>query len=181
MRFPRLALWVVALGCALPGVVLAALQASTARVMFSCTGPGGLHIEGTGSELLAEEKDEALVLTVPLGNVSTGIGLRDTHMREKYLETAKYPTAQLVVPRASLQFPADGASVEATAPGTLTLHGTSRPVSFHYKAAKNGATYDVQGDVRVNMNDYGITTPSYLGITVKPPVDITVTFRLLQT
>jgi len=32
----------------------------------------------------------------------------------------------------------------------------------------------------VNMNDYDIATPTYLGITVKPPVDISVTFRLVE-
>jgi polyisoprenoid-binding protein YceI len=181
MRFPRLAFLLAALACVLPGVVLAALKASEARVSFLCSGPGGLHIEGTGSQLLAEEKDEALVLSVPLDTVTTGIDLRDTHMHQKYLETAKYPTAALSVPRASLKFPADGESVEATAPGTLSIHGTSRPVTFHYRAVKKGAAYDVSGDVHLNMNDFGIATPGYLGITVKPPVDVSVVFRLLES
>ncbi len=178
MRFPRRALFMLAL---LPGVVFAALQASEAKVRFTCSGPGGLHIEGAGSELVTGEKGEDLVLTVPLEKVTTGIGLRDTHMREKYLETAKYPTAELSVPRATLKFPADGASLESTLPGTLTLHGTSRPVTFTYKASRKGAAYDVQGSVRINMNDFGIATPSYLGITVQPPVAISVSFRMLET
>jgi len=128
-----------------------------------------------------EAKGEAVVVTVPLSSITTGIGLRDTHMHEKYLESQKYPTAELSVPRAGLKFPEEGASTEATAQGTLTLHGTSLPVSVHYKASHQGAGYDVSGEVRINMNDYGIGTPSYLGITVKPAVDIAVTFRLLET
>jgi YceI-like domain len=181
MPLSRLAFSVVALGCVLPGIVLAALKASEARVSFTCFGPGGLHLEGTGSELLAEEKGEALVLSVPLDSVTTGIGLRDTHMHQKYLETAKFPTAELLVPRASLKFPVDGERVEATAPGTMSIHGTSRPVTFHYRAAKKGAAYDVSGDVHLDMNDFGIATPGYLGITVKPPVDVSVVFRLLES
>ena len=174
--------WVaVALWCAVPAVGLAAFQASQAKVSFSCSGPGGLRIEGTGSELQTADKGGALVLTVPLSKVSTGIGVRDTHMHDKYLEVAKYPNAELVVPRAGLKFPSDGSSVDASAPGTMTIHGTSRPVTFHYKAVRKGTAYDVQGDVHVNMNDYGIPTPSYLGITVKPPVDISVSFRLNET
>jgi polyisoprenoid-binding protein YceI len=179
----RLRAWtwgVVALGCALPGVVLGALHANSAKVVFTCSGPGGLRIEGTGTELLAEDKAGALVVTVPLASVTTGMSLRDTHMHEKYLESAKYPNAELSVPRTALKFPSDGSSIEATAAGTMSIHGTSRPVSFHYKAQRSGAAYDVQGDVHVNMNDYGITTPSYLGITVKPPVDVAVSFRLLD-
>jgi polyisoprenoid-binding protein YceI len=181
MRFRRLSWGVVALACAVPAVVLAALQASQAKVSFSCTGPGGLRIEGTGSELQSEDKGDAVVIVVPMAKVTTGIGVRDTHMHEKYLETPKYPTAELVVPRPGLKFPADGASVDATAPGTMTIHGKSRPVTFHYKAVRKGKAYDVQGDVHVNMNDYGIETPTYLGITVKPPVDITVSFRLVES
>jgi polyisoprenoid-binding protein YceI len=170
----------VALVFAVPGVVLAALQASQAKVTFSCSGPGGLRIEGTGNELQAMDKGDALVVSVPLQKVSTGMGIRDTHMHDKYLEVQKYPTAQLVVPRAGLKFPADGASVDASAPGTLSIHGTSKAVTFHYKAVKKGKAYDVQGDLHVNMNDYGIATPTYLGITVKPPVDIAVTFQLVD-
>ena len=162
-------------------LLLAGVEASAPKVTFSCTGPGGLHIDGTGSELQVKEAAGALVVTVGLDNLTTGIGLRDTHMKEKYLETQKYPTAELSVPRSGLQFPAEGATVEATAEGTLTIHGTAKPVSVHYKASRKGSSVDVQGEVRINMNDYGITTPSYLGITVKPPVDISVTFRLLET
>jgi hypothetical protein len=179
----RLGGWVwgvVALSCALPGLVLGAVHASSTKVVFTCSGPGGLRIEGTGRELLAEDRAGTLVVTVPLSSVTTGMSLRDTHMHEKYLESGKYPNAELSVPREGLRFPADGLSVEATAAGTMSIHGTSRPVSFHYKAQRSGAAYDVQGDVQVNMNDYGIATPSYLGISVKPPVDVAVSFRLLD-
>ena len=177
----RTAYSLVAILCVLPGLAWAVLKASDAKVSFTCVGPGGLHFQGTTSELNVEEQGGALVLKVPLGKLSTGIGVRDGHMREKYLETDKYPEAQLSVPRAALKFPAEGEKVEATAPGTMTIHGTSKPVTFHYKAVRHGAAYEVSGDVDINMNDYGITTPSYLGITVKPPVDISATFHLLET
>ena len=181
MRTPRLSLSVLVLACVLPALVYGALKASEGKVSFTCTGPGGLHIEGTSSELSVEARGEAVVVTVPLAPLATGIGLRDSHMHEKYLESKTYPTAELLVPRAGLQFPAEGQSVEATAPGTLSLHGTSKPVSVHYKASRHGGAYDVAGDVHIDMNDFNITVPSYLGIKVKPPVDIAVSFRLLET
>jgi polyisoprenoid-binding protein YceI len=181
MRFRRLTGVFLALGCALPGVVLAGMQANQAKVTFSCSGPGGLRIEGTGSELQAVDKGDALAITVPVAKITTGIGIRDTHMHGKYLESQKYPTAELVVPRSGLTFPADGKSVDASAPGTLTIHGKSKPVTFHYKATRKGKAYEVQGDVKVDMRDYGIETPTYLGITVKPPVDIAVSFQLVET
>jgi polyisoprenoid-binding protein YceI len=175
--------WVslVGLVCLVPGLAGAALQASEAKVGFTCLGPGGLHISGTGSELQLQDKGDVLVVTVPLGAVTTGIDLRDTHMREKYLETGQYPTAELSVPRSGVKFPADGETVDASAPGTLTLHGKSQAVTVHYKAVRKGNSYEVKGDFHLNMNDYGIVTPSYLGITVKPGVDVAVSFRLLES
>ena len=171
----------LALLCLLPGVAFAVLQASEAKVAFTCVGPGGLHVDGMGSDLQFQDTGGVLTLTVPLDKVSTGIGLRDTHMHEKYLETPKYPTAELSLPRPGVRFPNDGETVDASAPGTLTLHGKSLPVSVHYKAVRKGNAYQVQADFHLNMNDYGIVTPSYLGITVKPGVDVTVSFRLLES
>jgi polyisoprenoid-binding protein YceI len=175
------AVCLVALLLLLPGLAFALLQSSEAKVGFTCIGPGGLHVEGTGGELQVEDKGDVLLVTVPLTAITTGIGLRDTHMREKYLETPKYPTAELSVPRAGLKFPPEGETADGSAPGTLTLHGKSQPVSFHYRAVHKGKAYEVQADFHLNMNDFGIVTPSYLGITVKPGVDVTVSFRLLET
>ncbi len=177
----RLAWALLALACALPSVVLASLEASHAKVTFTCGGPGGLRFEGRGNELQATERGAELVVTVPVAKVTTGNSLRDTHMQARYLESDKYPTAELTVQRADLNFPSDGASVDATAPGTLSIHGVSRMVTVHYKAWRKGNIYDVQGDLHISMNDYDIPTPSFLGVTVKPPVDIDVFFQLLET
>ena len=181
MHLGRVTWSLVALVCAVPGLVFAALSAERARVTFSCTGPGGLRIEGTGDELSTADKGEALVVTVPLAKMSTGIGVRDSHMQEKYLESPKYPVAELSVPRSALKFPLEGTGVDASAQGTMTIHGKSQPVTFHYKAARKGNAYEVQGDVHINMNDYDIATPTYLGISVKPPVDISVAFHLVES
>ena len=176
---PRLSL--LGLLCLLPGLGFAALQASESKVSFTCVGPGGLHIDGTGTALVVQDKGDVLVVTVPLNSVTTGIGLRDTHMHEKYLETGQYPTAELSLPRGGVKFPGPGEIVEASAPGTLTLHGKSQPLTVHYKAVRKGNAYEVKADFHINMNDYGIATPSYLGITVKPGVDVAVSFRLLES
>jgi polyisoprenoid-binding protein YceI len=149
-------------------------------MVFSCSGPWGLRFEGKGADIRVADRGETLVVTVPLADVSTGIGIRDTHMREKYLEIGKYPTAELEVLRSELKFPAEGARVEATASGTMTIHGTPQSITFHYRAQRKGNSYEVQGDVHLNMNDFGIEKPTYLGVTVKPPVDVTVSFGLIE-
>jgi polyisoprenoid-binding protein YceI len=174
-------LWVIAASSALFGISTAGQAALSAagdtHVTFQAAGPAGMKIEGTTTDLTAAEQDGNLVITVPLANLSTGIGLRDKHMKEKYLETGKYPTAVLTVPRSALKVPPNGEQVEADAQGTLQLHGQSKPVSVHYQTKSDGGGLSARGSFHVNMKDFGIEVPSYLGVTVKPDVDVSASFR----
>jgi len=157
----------------------AALSSPTdARVVFDAAGPAGMKIEGTTSDINVAEDSGNVVITVPLANLTTGISLRDHHMRDKYLEVPKFPAAVLTIPRAALKFPNPSEKVEADAQGTITLHGQSRPVSVHYDTKDDGSTLAAHGTFRVNMNDFGITVPVYLGVTVKPDVDVIASFRV---
>ena len=163
----------------LPAVATAALKArAPAQVSFTAQGPAGLRIEGKSTELLVTDRPDAVVVTVPLAKLETGISLRDHHMHEKYLESQKYPNAQLAVARSAIKFPTDGQSSEGTVPATLALHGKSKTVSVHYQATRKGAAYDVKGNIKVDFREFGIDVPSYLGATVKPPVDVNVAFVL---
>jgi polyisoprenoid-binding protein YceI len=148
------------------------------HIAFHASGPAGLAIEGVTPDLLVVEQDANLLLTVPLANLSTGIGLRDKHMKEKYLEVAKYPNAVLTVARIALKVPSSGEKVVTDAPGTLQLHGQLHPVTVHYEAKGDGGSIATSGSVHVNMTDYGIQVPNYLGVTVKPEVDVTASFRV---
>jgi hypothetical protein len=172
--------WVAAaLTAALPCLATAALVVrGQPDVRFAASGPAGLRIDGEGKELQLSQRPDALTISIPLTSITTGISLRDRHMREKYLEVSKFPTAQLAIARSALKFPATAQQVDSTVPGTMALHGKTKTVSVHYRASRNGNAYSVSGDVRLDMRDYGIETPSYLGATVKPMVDVTVAFVL---
>ena len=115
-----------------------------------------------------------MTVSVPLATLDTGIALRNQHMRDKYLETAKYPNAVFTVPKASLALPNGGTGDTA---GTLALHGKQKPVKVHYVVTKEAAGYAVSGTTRVNMSEFGIEQPSFAGATVKPDVDVTVSFH----
>lgn len=170
------------LACALfaavlvPGGAIAKMQGSGASVSFTAVGPAGMKIVGTTSELAVNDDAQKIVVVVPLSGLKTGIDLRDKHMREKYLEVAQYPTAELEVTRSALNLPADGANASGKAQGTMKIHGKSKPVSFQWSAKRAGTSYDVSGSVQVNVKDFGIEIPSYLGVTVKPDVDVQVKF-----
>jgi polyisoprenoid-binding protein YceI len=149
-----------------------------AKVVFDAAGPAGMKIEGSTSDLTVSDDGATIVVTVPLANLTTGISLRDHHMRDKYLEVPKYPAATLTIGRAGLKFPNPGERVEADAQGTINLHGLSRGVAVHYDIKDDGPTLAAHGTFRVNMNDFGITVPVYLGVTVKPDIEVSASFHV---
>ncbi|MBK8213431.1 MAG: YceI family protein [Myxococcales bacterium] len=157
---------VVSLG--LVGSAHAKLSGSGGSVEFTATGPAGLKIVGTTSQITVREDGANVVVTVPLAGLDTGIALRNKHMREKYLEVDKFPTAELTVARSALKV-GEGSG---TAQGTMKIHGQTRPVSFGYTAAKGGPGLTVEGTVHLDMKAFGIEVPSYMGVTVKPDVDV---------
>ena len=150
---------------------------SDPHVGFKCAGPAGLTIEGKVTELTLADDNTTLTITVPLGNLSTGISLRDTHTK-KALEVQAYPTATLSVVRSALKLPPSGQRIAADAPANLTLHGQTKPVTVHYDAKGDGSGFTAHGTFRINMNAFGIQAPSYLGVTVKPDVDVDATFHV---
>jgi polyisoprenoid-binding protein YceI len=172
---------VAALAAALAALLtVAAAEAKLARggpasVTFTAAGPGGMKIVGTTTDLDVADDGQNVTISVPLANLTTGISLRDQHMKEKYLQVQSFPTATLRVARSAVQV-APGATAEADIPGTMTIHGHDHPVTVHFKARSSGANVDVDGATHVNMKDYAIEVPSYLGVTVKPDVDLAVHF-----
>jgi polyisoprenoid-binding protein YceI len=147
-----------------------------AAISFRALGPAGMRVEGRTNKMAVADDGANIVLTIPVTSLTTGIGLRDKHMHEKYLESAKFPEAEVTVARSSLHFPEDGKSVKAWAPATLKLHGKTKPITLHYKVNRTGNSYDVSGNADVKVTDYDIELPSHLGVSVKPEVAVDIHF-----
>jgi polyisoprenoid-binding protein YceI len=147
-----------------------------ATVHFTALGSMGLKMVGSTSDLGIVEEAQSISIVVHLANLDTGISLRDRHMRDKYLQVQQFPTTTLVVPRSSLTLPADGTTGKGKLQGTLRLHGQEHPVSVQYEARRHGKSLEVEGSAHIKMTDFGIIVPAYLGITVKPDVDLVAKF-----
>ena len=152
-------------------------RAGGASATFSGKGPAGFKLEGKSEQVSVKDDGKTVAISVPLATLKTGIDLRDRHMREKYLEVEKYPDAVLQVPWSAIQLPADGQTSTQTVPGKMTLHGKTHDVSVTYTLKRTGETYDASGKVPLNLKDYDILLPNYLGVTVKPEIDTLTTFQ----
>ena len=143
---------------------------------FHGRGPGGFGVDGKTNQLRVEDDGTTLKITVPLAGLQTGIGLRDRHMREKYLQVDKYPDAVLEVPWSGVKLPGVGQTGEGTAPGKMTIHGKTKDVQVKYRIARTGTRYQVTGNVPLNLKDYDIEVPSYMGVTVQPNIETSASF-----
>ena len=143
---------------------------------FHGRGPGGFAVDGKTDQLRIDDDGTTLKITVPLATLQTGIGLRDKHMREKYLQVDKYPDAVLELAWSSVKLPGDGQTGEGTAPGKMTIHGKTKDVQAKYRIVRTGNQYQVTGNVPLNLKDYDIDVPSYLGVTVQPDIETSVSF-----
>lgn len=153
---------------------LASSGSSTAG--FRASGPGGINIDGKSTDVRVADDGSTVTITVGLGALDTGIGLRDKHTKEA-LEADQFATAELKVARSELKFPAAGAESSGDAKGKLKIHGQTKDVTVHYTAGAAGGTLNVKGAAKINMTDFGIKPPSYLGVGVKPDVEINVSFQ----
>jgi len=113
---------------------------------------------------------------VDLGSLDTGIGMRDKDMRERFLETGKYPKAVFELTRvvsASQSTLEDGEPVELMVEGNFSVHGVTRkiavPLTITFmketeatKSRMPGDLLKIVGTWDLVLSDYKIERPQFL-------------------
>jgi polyisoprenoid-binding protein YceI len=113
---------------------------------------------------------------VDLASLDTGIGMRDEHMREQYLETAKYPKAVFEltgIDKTDTKALVDGSISEVTARGNFTVHGVTReiaiPITLKYMKQSEQTQTRLPGDLLqitaefdILLTDYNIKRPQFV-------------------
>jgi polyisoprenoid-binding protein YceI len=155
--------------------------AGTPKVSFHAEGsPGALDIEGTTTDLRVGDDGKTLTFTVPLDSVTTGITLRDHHMRNEYAQTSLFPNATLALDRASITWPSEvGQSASGVVDAVFTAHGVALPAQLSYTAKRTKTGTRLTGEFDFDVNRHGIEIPSYLGVTVDPKMHAKATIDLL--
>lgn len=130
-------------------------------------------------------------VTVPIGNIKTGIDLRDEHLRsEMWLNAAKYPNAEFVlsgIKNASSKSLNDGQRTKVTLVGKFSVHGVTKeievPATLTYfkesartKAKAPGNLLVANADFKIKLADYGVKIPDMVVGKVNDEVEINVNF-----
>ena len=120
----------------------------------------------TGSLTLAGTTITDATFEADLTTLQSDSGMRDGQLGRQGLETDTYPTATFVLaePIELDAAPAEGATIEATAVGDLTLHGVTKRVEIPLEARLANGVVTVVGSLPVAFGDYGMTAPESMRV-----------------
>lgn len=119
----------------------------------------------TGHLTIAGSTVTAAAFSVPMATVHSDKSQRDEQFDGRIMDVSQYPTGTFILtsPIDLAPLPAGGVIKDYTTHGRLTLHGTTRAVTFSLAAERKGSQIEVSGDIPVLFSDYGIANPSFAG------------------
>lgn len=128
-----------------------------------------------GSDGLALETVEA---RLPVKSLSTGMGLRDDHMRRLVFTNPDGSVPDITFVSREAACAADAAKRQATCTvvGDLAIRGIQRPFTMTLIVNRDGAGFRAAGDGIVKLSTYGIDQPSQLGVRTRDEVKLHLDF-----
>ena len=160
------------------------LTAKKCKVQFETTGEpvlikivGKSETECTGSITIDGGKMTSANSTLNLLNLDTGIKLRNKHLRDNYLETAKFPKAVLKVTKIS-DFTEQKSGKKksfSNFEAELELHGEKNFIE--------GGQYRIDGSsvkaaFSFDLPNWKIKRPSFMGVNIVDKVFLTINFEI---
>jgi polyisoprenoid-binding protein YceI len=98
-----------------------------------------------------------------LNTLKTGIGLRDRHMRDNYLETKKFPFSEFTGSIENLPELEKGKSQNVTAKGKFKIHGVEREIEVPGMIRMIDAQkIELKASFNVLLSDYDIPIPKVM-------------------
>lgn len=148
-------------------------QPGQGKVSFLAKGrPALISIHGTGKGLAGElvEKEGRLTgkVSFRLETLTTGIDLRDEHMKNKYLQIQDHPEASLQFE--NFEMPKGAGKFKFS--GDLFLHGVKQNIEGLATIVKEDDGEKVSAEFVIKLSQFKIDIPSFQGITVAEDVQI---------
>jgi len=122
--------------------------------------------------------DTEFYLEVDLASIDTGIGLRNRHMRDNYLEVARYPFASYRGSIVSVASAPGGGAFRVTTRGDLTIHGVTRPMEIPCDVTAEGRGYRTRCSFQVLLSDHQIEIPSIMFLKLANEIRLELDFAM---
>jgi len=158
------------------------LSVTSAEVRITCPLTVGGSFEAKTSALTGEvtisDGGVAGTFRLDLTTLETGIGMRDRHLRDKYLEVGRQEFATALLTDIQLDPTSAAHGGEGTFTGQLTLHGVTQPITG---TATITAGQRVVAVFPISIPAHGIKKPRHLGIGVRDQIEARVQIELAAT
>jgi polyisoprenoid-binding protein YceI len=117
----------------------------------------------TGTMQVAGDTVEAVRVEADLTQLASDEDRRDNAIRERGLESERFPTAtlELAEPIQLASAPVEGREVQGDGTARLTVHGVTREVDLSVEGRWTGDTIQVVGQLPVKMSDFQIEPPRF--------------------
>lgn len=121
----------------------------------------GRTAAATGNLTINSGSLATATFTVPVATLKSDQSIRDSQMN-RLMDTAKFTDATFTLkkPIKLGTVPTDGVTTKFTATGGLTLHGTTKSVTFPIDAKITNGRIGVLGNIPVTFAEYGVENPS---------------------
>jgi polyisoprenoid-binding protein YceI len=188
MTFAAMSSWSTAIGAQVESSMFE-VHGGTASFEVGTNVPA-LAVHGTSKNLdvSAHVREEASAITLtaieatlPIASLTTGLGLRDEHMRRYVFTTpdGRMPDLRFVGARGDCV--SQSKQTTCSVSGELTVRGTARPAVFTMKISPGGTAWRAVGETTIKLSDYEIPLPSQLGVRTRDEVQVHVDFVAKRT
>ena len=123
----------------------------------------------TGSISINGKTVTAASFTVDMTTVTSDQQRRDNQFNGRIMDTSSYPTAtfKLSQPIVLSSIPSTGVQGSTKATGVLTMHGTSKTVTFTLAGQRTASGIQVTGQIPITFADWNIPNPSFGPVTTE--------------
>jgi len=150
-----------------PGITVHGKSEAVRATMDLQRSPGGLLIEN-------------IEAWMSVGSLTTGMALRDEHMRKLVFTRPDGQTPDIRFSGRQAKCPVSpGREAQCRISGTLSIRGVERPFEVPLKVKQEGDASPVlkaSGDTVVKLSDFGIERPSQLGVKTENDVKLHLVF-----
>jgi polyisoprenoid-binding protein YceI len=133
---------------------------------------GYLYREGQD---LTEQSE--LYFEVDLNSLDTGIGLRNRHMRENYLETEKFPFTHFTGKITKADKIAEN-KYSVSVDGNMFIHGETRPLTVEGEIIETSEMLQIRTAFQVKLSDYKIKIPQLMFLKINENIKLELDFFL---